>query len=77
MSGSYLRQELLRALSRIERSTGKRYARLATFIDGVGDEKLSRELIAEFQRLAGDVEQEIAIAKRQGNRDAWQRGKVY
>lgn len=77
MSGSYLRQELARVLSRIERATGKRYMRLAAFVEGVDVAKLSPDLVAEFQRLAIDVEQEIAMAKRQGNRDAWQRGKVY
>jgi hypothetical protein len=69
--------DMQRALARVERITGKRYARLAAAIDGAADAAISRDLVAEFQRLAADVEQEVAMAKRQGNRDAWQRGRIY
>jgi hypothetical protein len=77
MSGSYIKTELHRVLARLERVTGKRYARLSALLDNISDESLSHELVGELSRLVGDVEQEVAMAKRQGNRDAWQRGKVY
>jgi len=72
-----LRVDFLQLLSRAERITSRRYSQLRALLDNVTDEYLTRALLDEFRRLARDVEQEVASAKRQGNRDAWQRGRHY
>jgi hypothetical protein len=72
-----MRHEFLSLLARAERVTGRHYPQLRVLLDRVADEQLTRALFDEFRRLACDVEQEVAMAKRQGNREAWQRGKIY
>jgi hypothetical protein len=72
-----MRHEFQQLLARAERITGRRYPQLHTLLGNIADEHLTRALLDDFRRLAGDVEQEVASAKRQGNRDAWQRGRHY
>ena len=72
-----MRAEFMRLLASAERLTGKRYPQIRALLDNVSEDRLTRELYDEFRRFTNDVEQEVSSAKRQGNRDAWQRGKTY
>ena len=72
-----MRAEFMRLIACAERLTGRRYPQLRVLFDSVSDDRLTRELFDEFRRLTNAVEQEVSSAKRQGHRDAWQRGKTY
>lgn len=72
-----MRHEFIQLLARAERITGRRYPQLHVLMDSLSNEQLTRALLDEFRRLTNDIEQEVSSAKRQGNRDAWQRGRHY
>jgi hypothetical protein len=72
-----MKAEFLRLIACAERLTGRRYPQLRVLLDSVPEDRLTRELFDEFRRLTHDLEQEVSSAKRQGNRDAWQRGRIY
>lgn len=72
-----MRAEFQRLLAQLEQLTGKRYPTFHAILDELSDQQLTRELLHDLQRFKNDVEYEITTAKKQGNKDAWQRGKVY